>query len=186
MNEEAHVAMEEASEVLAFWFDELNEQDWFAQHDTIDKMIASRFGNLLHSAARCELWPWRATPHGRLAEIIVLDQFSRNVYRHTARAFAQDAMALCLAQEAVSSNADQAMTPQERAFLYMPFMHSESLAVHEVAIELFAGEGLETHLRYEREHHSILVQFGRYPSRNEALGRTSTPAERAWLAEQTR
>ncbi|MCU7553878.1 DUF924 domain-containing protein [Alteromonas sp. ASW11-19] len=185
MNEETHVAMEEASEVLSFWFEELDEQDWFAHHETIDKMIASRFGNLLRSAARCELWPWRATPHGRLAEIIVLDQFSRNVYRNTAQAFAQDTMALCLAQEAVSANADKAMTARERAFLYMPFMHSESLAVHEVAMELFAAEGLEKHLRYEQEHRNVLVKFGRYPNRNEALGRTPTPAESAWLAEQS-
>ena len=126
---------------------------------------------------------WRDTPHGRLAEIIVLDQFSRNLFRNSAKAFAQDGMALVLAQEAVRSGADAALMPQERVFLYMPYMHSESAAIHQTAVELFTRNGISDNLDYELKHKAIIDRFGRYPHRNAVLGRTSTPGEIAFLQE---
>lgn len=176
------ITVEEATEVLSFWFDELEPAQWFKADDGLDSLIRSRFDKVHAAAARGELWPWRATPHGRLAEVIVLDQFSRNLYRHTATAFAFDTVALVLAQEAISVGADKALTPRQLPFLYMPFMHSESLAVHDVAMELFDVRGLETQLDFEIRHRDILLEFGRYPQRNQALGRQSTDAEQAFLS----
>ena len=149
----------------------------------MDEAIRTRFGDTLEAAARCELFAWRTTPEGRLAEILVLDQFSRNVYRDTARAFAQDALALVLAQELVAGGHDQHLTPKQRAFANMPYMHSESLAIHAQAVQLFALPGLENNLSFELRHKAIIERFGRYPHRNAILGRTSTPEELAFLSE---
>ena len=138
---------------------------------------------LLERAARCELWAWRGTPEGRLAEVLVLDQFSRNAWRDTARAFAQDPLALALAQEAVAGGHDLALPPPRRAFLYMPYMHSESLAVHEEALRLFGQPELAFNLDFERRHQAIVARFGRYPHRNAVLGRASTAEELDFLAQ---
>ena len=138
-------------DVIGFWFETLEPAQWYAQSDTLDAMIAARFGALHVAAARCELFDWRRSPKGRLAEIIALDQFSRNIFRGTAGAFAHDALALALAQEAVRAGADEALPAQQRAFLYLPYMHSESLAIHAVAMTLFAAPGLETNLDFERQ-----------------------------------
>jgi uncharacterized protein (DUF924 family) len=172
-----------AGEVLHFWFDELAEADWWRKDDALDRRIAGRFGATLEAAARCELSEWRTTARGRLAEVIVLDQFSRNVHRGTAAAFANDSLALALAQEAVARGSDRELVPRERAFLYLPWMHSESRAIHEEALRLFAQPGLEHNLGFERQHKAIIDRFGRYPHRNAALGRTSTPEELAFLRE---
>jgi uncharacterized protein (DUF924 family) len=135
-------------------------------------------------AARAfELHAWRIRPEGRLAEIIILDQFSRNIHRGTPDAFAADQLALALAQEAVSSGADQALPVSRRAFLYLPFMHSESPAIHERAVRLFSASGLAENLKSELRHQAIITRFGRYPHRNSILGRISTPEEEAFLEE---
>jgi uncharacterized protein (DUF924 family) len=131
-----------AQDVLHFWFDELSEKQHFAKDTVLDAAMRERFGATLEAAARCELFAWRDTAQGRLAEILVLDQFSRNIYRDTARAFAQDALALVLAQELVVSGQDQQLTAAQRAFAYLPFMHSESLLVHAQAVQLFGQPGL--------------------------------------------
>jgi uncharacterized protein (DUF924 family) len=172
-----------AQDVLDFWFGEFTAQQHFAKDAALDARIAERFGALLLSAERCELAAWRATAGGRLAEIIVLDQFSRNVYRDSARAFANDALALALAQELVAGAHDTALPVAQRAFAYLPFMHSESLAIHAQALRLFDQPGLEGNLRFERLHQDILQRFGRYPHRNAALGRRSTPEEEAFLQQ---
>ena len=119
----------QADDILHFWFEELSPEQHFAQEDAIDAMIRVRFGATLEAARRCELWNWRSRPQGRLAEIVVLDQFSRNIHRGSPLAFAQDAQALALAQELVAGGHDQALAPARRAFAYMPYMHSESLVV---------------------------------------------------------
>lgn len=173
--------MEEANEVLEYWFSELTPAQWFNQDNTVDQTITTRFSTLREEAVQGELWPWRATPTGRLAEIIVLDQFSRNIFRHSAKAFSADGMALALAQEAVSVEADKLLTAQQRAFLYMPFMHSESLAIHDIALELFSQEGLEREFVFAQRHQSVIETFGRYPHRNQVLGRQSTAEELAFL-----
>ena len=129
------------------------------------------------------MFAWRTTAEGRLAEIIVLDQFSRNVYRDTPRAFAQDVPALVLAQELVASGQDRSLSIAQRTFAYMPYMHSESALVHVQAVALFSQPGMEDNLNFELRHKAIIDRFGRYPHRNAVLGRPSTPEELAFLSE---
>jgi len=125
----------------------------------------------------------RDSAEGRLAEIILLDQFSRNLYRNSPLAFACDPLALGLAQEAIRAGVEAELTPVQRSFLYLPFMHSESLAIHQVALQLYERNGLESNLEFERLHKSIIERFGRYPHRNAVLGRQSTAEELAFLQE---
>ena len=172
-----------AQDVLQFWFEELRSDQHFAKDAALDAEIAARFSDTLQAAARGELANWRATPGGRLAEIIVLDQFSRNIHRDRAEAYACDPLALGLAQELVSGAYDAELPIAQRAFAYMPLMHSESLAIHAQAQMLFDQPGLESNLRAERRHQEVLQRFGRYPQRNAALGRVSTPEEAAFLAQ---
>lgn len=167
--------------VLHFWFEEIESKKWWVKDPAFDQLIRERFGDLHAQAARGELFGWRKTAEGRLAEIIVLDQFSRNMFRDTPTAFAQDALALVLAQEAVSAGADKALSEAKCSFLYMPFMHSESLVVHELAVELFSQPGLEGNLDFEMKHKVIIEKFGRYPHRNGILGRESTAEEVEFL-----
>lgn len=170
-------------EVLHFWFSELKPEQQWAVDAALDATITQRFGSLHAAANLGELYEWRAGPQGRLAEIILLDQFSRNMYRNTARAFASDAMALALAQEAVAGSQDSALPQEQRLFLYMPYMHSESRLIHVQAERLFAALGLPSNYDYELKHKAIIDRFGRYPHRNEALGRESTSEERQSLTE---
>ncbi|WP_201745085.1 DUF924 family protein [Aidingimonas lacisalsi] len=172
-----------AQTVLAFWFEELSPKQWFIKDETLDRTITERFSTLLEAAIRGECWRWRQSAQGRLAEVLVLDQFSRNIYRDTPGAFAQDPQALVLAQEAVVRKVDRHLEPSERAFLYMPFMHSESLLMHDEALRLFDQPGLEDNLRFEHRHREIIERFGRYPHRNAILGRESTEEERCFLQE---
>ncbi|WP_298210011.1 DUF924 family protein [Acidovorax sp.] len=169
--------------ILQFWFEELTPKQHFAKDTALDETIRTRFGDTLDAAARCELYAWRTTAEGRLAEILVLDQFSRNVWRDTPRAFAQDALALALAQELVASGQDRSLPTAQRIFAYMPYMHSESALVHEQAVALFSQPGMEGNLDFELRHKAIIDRFGRYPHRNAVLGRTSTPQERMFLNE---
>jgi uncharacterized protein (DUF924 family) len=169
--------------ILHFWFTELTPKQHYAKEAALDEAIRTRFGTTLEAAARCELFAWRATPEGRLAEVLVLDQFSRNLYRDTPRAFAQDALALALAQEMVANGQDRSLPLAQRSFAYMPYMHSESALVHAQAVELFSQPGLEDTLRFELRHKEIIDRFGRYPHRNATLGRESTPKELAFLSE---
>src|SRR5689334_771376 len=171
-------------EVIRFWFEEIAPKQWWAREAAFDQALTARFGATHAAAIRCELYVWREQPAGRLAEIIVLDQFSRNIYRDESRSFAYDQLALCLAQEAVRTGADQAVGEDERAFLYMPFMHSESPLIHEWAIKLFSGLGNESNLESERRHKEIIDRFGRYPHRNRILGRASTPEEVDFVARK--
>jgi uncharacterized protein (DUF924 family) len=172
----------QAQDVIQFWFQELNNQQRFAKDEALDASLRQRFGATLRAAARGELYDWRATPLGRLAEIVLLDQFSRNIYRDTPQAFAQDPQALTLAQELVASGQDQALDLTQRSFAYMPYMHSESPLIHAQAARLFAAPGMEGTLAYELRHRAIIARFGRYPHRNAILGRPSTAEELAFLA----
>ncbi len=167
--------------VLDFWFGEIDPKQWWRADEQLDREIGERFGALHHQAARCELYAWRGDLPGRLAEIIVLDQFSRNIHRHSAAAFACDAQALALAQEAIRACAVGLLEPARRAFLYMPFMHSESPAIHAIAATLFAQAGLEGNRQFASRHQAIVDRFGRYPHRNAALGRHSSAEEIAFL-----
>ena len=168
-------------EVLNFWFVEIPPRMWWATDSAFDAKIADRFDTVHAAATVGELVEWRVAPRGRLAEIVVLDQFSRNLFLGTARAFANDPMALVLAQEAVAGAHDRGLTDQERSFLYMPFMHSESRTIHVQAQRLFASLDLPDSDDSERRHRAIIDRFGRYPHRNAILGRESTADELAFL-----
>ena len=171
-----------AQSILSFWFEEIDARQWWAKSDDFDRLIVQRFGALHAAAARCELAHWRDTPQGRLAAVIVLDQFSRNMYRDQPQSFACDPLALALAQHAVSLQADQALPAAQRAFLYMPYMHSESPLIHASALGLFSQSGLEHALPSEIRHKAIIDRFGRYPHRNAILGRLSSAEETEFLA----
>lgn len=173
----------QAQDILHFWFEELSPRQHFAKDAALDATMRLRFTATLEAATRCELWAWRATPQGRLAEILVLDQFSRNIFRDTPRAFAQDALALVLAQELVASGQDRSLALAQRPFAYIPYMHSESLPIHAQAVQLFTQPGLENNLDFELRHQTILLRFGRYPHRNQILGRSSSAEEVAFLGE---
>lgn len=168
-------------EILKFWFEELKPEQWWAKDEHMDQEISHRFKNLHEQASRGELYLWRTSPEGRLAEIIVLDQFSRNIFRNDPKSFSQDGIALTLSQEGVALGADKKLTSVQRQFFYMPYMHSESLKIHEVAVQLFEDLGIKNNLDFELAHQKIIKKFGRYPHRNKILGRTSTQEEIAFL-----
>jgi uncharacterized protein (DUF924 family) len=171
----------DSAAVIDFWFKELNPKDWFYKNDEMDARITNRFQSVHRAAVLGELWPWRSSAEGALAEIIVLDQFSRNMFRNDARAFAADGMALVLAQEAVRRSLDRELSAPQKSFMYMPYMHSESPAVHDTAVKLFSQPGLEGNLDFELRHKHIIERFGRYPHRNQILGRISTAEEIEFL-----
>jgi len=162
--------------VIQFWFSELSAAQWWKKDAELDRQIAERFGSVHAAAARSELYPWRRTPQGRLAEVLVLDQFSRHIHRNRPQAFACDPLALALAQEAVAQGVDDQLTASERHFLYMPYMHSESAVIHKEAVRVFAKGG-EQQYDFELRHKAIIDRFGRYPHRNVILGRRSSPEE---------
>lgn len=176
-------AAETHHEILAFWFEEIAEKQWWAAEPEFDKQIEDRFQHVLHRAIRGELFSWRKEGQGRLAEIIVLDQFSRNIYRNTPSAFSQDPMALVLAQEAVAAGVHVALSPVERAFLFLPYMHSESRIVHTEAEFLYREYALPDNYAFELRHKAIIDRFGRYPHRNRVLGRPSSAEEIEFLKQ---
>ncbi len=169
--------------VLDFWFNEINQPFWFTKNNSFDDAVRTQFYSLWQQAVHSELYGWRETLHGRLAEIIVLDQFSRNLFRNSPQAFAQDNMAVALAQEAVSQSGFADMQPIERHFMLMPLMHSESRVIHQQAEALFARHTTPEALDFELKHKAIIDRFSRYPHRNRVLGRTGTAEEEAFLLE---
>jgi uncharacterized protein (DUF924 family) len=172
------------------WFGDPSAPELTAQ---ADEVIGERFGALLDAAIAGELSAWESSPRRRLALIVVLDQFSRNIHRDTAAAYAQDARALSLAVSGMQLGADAALDPLERLFFYMPLMHAESLDVQEESVAAFrrlldetTGElrsYFEETLDQARQHREVIARFGRFPARNAALSRESTPAEIEWLAD---
>lgn len=169
--------------VLTFWFKEIEPRQWWVNDLAFDALIRDRFGALLQQAAQGELYEWRAEDRGRLAEIIVLDQFSRNIFRDTPQAFAQDPMALVLAQEAVAAGVHARLSADECTFLLMPYMHSESRYVHRQGEALYREFAPARNYDFEVRHKAIIDRFGRYPHRNEILGRLSTPEEAEFLTQ---
>jgi uncharacterized protein (DUF924 family) len=176
--------MTKPEDVLHFWFVEHGADDWFMGGDTFDAKCAERLGGIHARAARAELWRWRETPHGRLAEIILLDQLSRQLFRGRPEAFACDKMAVSLAQEAVYGGLDAEFDKDEKAFLYLPFEHAESLPIQEESVRLFKTLDDEEYLQFAIDHKETIERFGRFPFRNAALGRKSTPEEVAYMNER--
>ena len=154
------------TEVLNFWFRETEPSQWWTVDPECDARIRDRFLPLLEKAARGSLAGWRQTPEGLLAEVISLDQFSRNIFRNTPRAFLQDPMAFAVSREAVTYCAMAFLEPMERVFLLMPYMHSESFRVHQEAEHLFKKWTPANNYQFELRHKAIIDRFGRYPHRN--------------------
>lgn len=185
----------DARAILEFWFDTANEPYWFIADNDFDQQISDNFGKVWQAAKQGECASWRRTEAqlsvddstanlaGRLAEIIVLDQFSRNLCREQASAFAQDNMALVLAQEAIHQPRFNTLPWQWRQFMIMPFMHSESASIHTRYLPLFQQLDDAETLEFAYGHQAIIEQFGRYPHRNAALNRTTTAAEKEFLQQ---
>ena len=179
-----------ASDVLLFWFGEpphANRDVWFRKDPAFDALIRERFGAAVAAAQDGAFADWSVAARGALARVILLDQFTRNIYRDTPRAFEGDALALAIATAAVDAGADRELDRYERQFLYMPFEHSESTAMQDRSLELFGTLARETGddslMPWARRHAEIIHRFGRFPHRNAILGRVSTPAETAFLDE---
>lgn len=202
-------AQRRAHEVLEFWFGPRpftaaliaqRMRLWFGSSDApelipqTDEAIRLRFGPLAAAAARGELVAWESSPRRRLALILLLDQFSRNIFRHRLRAYSQDRMALALTVSGMQLGAEAALDPVERIFFYMPLQHAESVEVQEESIAAFRRlmEEAPAELRpvfatvndYARLHRDIIVRFGRFPHRNQALGRDTTHEEALWLERE--
>ncbi len=172
-----------ATEVIKFWFEDIEPKQRFTKDPDFDELIRRKFANTHARAADGLLYKWRDHPLDALAEVIVLDQFSRNMFRDSKSAFAYDTLALVLAQEAVRRKLDAELEATQKAFLYMPFMHSESKEIHELALFLFDQPGLEDNYNFELKHKLIIDRFGRYPHRNAILNRDSTPDEVEFLKQ---
>jgi uncharacterized protein (DUF924 family) len=184
--------MAAADEVLDFWFGPSGARgkarpEWFRKDAAFDEEIRRRFGDLHRAAAARELEAWRASPEPMVALVVALDQFSRNLFRGDARAFAQDAHARECAREAVDRGDDRLCLPVERQFLYLPFEHGEDAADQDRSVELMrsleAFEETRGIADWAEKHRAIIRRFGRFPHRNAALGRASTPAEEEFLRE---
>lgn len=191
----AAVLPDEARAVLTYWFGDETEAAngqprdlWFRKSTATDAEIAQRFGAVIERALRGEFAGWAARPAGALAEIVLLDQFTRNVFRDTAHAFAGDPQALRAAQALLATRADLALPPAQRAFAYLPFEHAESMPWQDRAVQLFTALAddapqLAGMLDYAKKHREVVQRFGRFPHRNAALGRQSTPEESQFLRE---
>lgn len=169
--------------ILNFWFSEIVPAQWWRKDPRFDAMVAERFGDIHGAASAGELFGWRTDAPGRLAEILVLDQFSRNMYRDQPSAFIADRQALILAQEAIAASAVEQLPPDRASFLLLPIMHSESLLIHDAYAAWFTRPGFENTLDSERQHRQILERFGRYPHRNAILGRVNSVEETAFLQQ---
>lgn len=169
------------AEVLDFWFNTLTPQQWFSGGAEVDKAIAERFGPLCRSLARSDPKQHVGSADDALSAILVLDQFTRNIFRGTADAFSGDPVALEIATDAIGRGFDADMPAERKQFLYMPLMHSEVLSDQELCVKLFLDLGNEDSLRYAVEHRDIVARFGRFPHRNKALGRESTDDEKAFM-----
>lgn len=169
--------------VLTFWFNEITPEMWWQKDTALDDQIRDRFLPLHEQAVKGELFHWRQCPQGALAEVIVLDQFSRNIYRGRREAFVNDPLALALSQFAIEKGYNKQLTREEQVFLYMPFMHSESRLIHAAAVDLYSELGQQGNLDFEVRHKVVIDRFGRYPHRNSILGRISSTEEIEYLEQ---
>ncbi|MBU3078371.1 DUF924 family protein [Sphingomonas quercus] len=168
----------QADSVIRFWLVETPAERRFAREGALDAAICDRFGALRDQVWQARAAGWRASPRTQLAAIILLDQFSRNLFRDDPRAYQADPLARALAREALAKGWGEGMTEEERQFLHMPFMHSERMEDQLLSLRLFGAEDQWAHA-----HAAQIARFGRFPQRNAALGRASTPAELAFLTE---
>ena len=179
-----------AAAVHAFWFGALpyaSRDEWFRKDPAFDQTIRARFGDAVAAACAGAYGDWCGTPRGALARVLLLDQFTRNIYRGTPEAFAGDARARATADDAIARGFDRALEPVERQFLYLPFEHAEDEAAQARSIALYSAlaqeTGLAAALEWAHKHAEVIRRFGRYPHRNAILGRASTPEELDYLAQ---
>jgi uncharacterized protein (DUF924 family) len=170
-------------EILRFWFETLKPEDWYRKDPAIDAEIVKRFSAIYEALKLRVPQDWLAEPRGMLAAILVLDQFPRNIFRDDPRAFATDQAALTLSKHAIREGLDMRLPPEQRAFIYMPFQHSEARDDQARSIELFTALGAPLNLDFARRHEAIIARFGRFSHRNAVLGRESTGEELAFLKE---
>lgn len=168
-------------EVIDFWFEESNRPLWFKKSYSFDELIKEKFGAVHKLASRDMCDDWSIDAEGSLGLILVLDQFSRNLYRVSNKAFSNDAKALQLAEDSLSKGFDIEIVEERRGFMYMPFMHSENIAHQDLSVKLFSGLSSEEWVKYAIMHKEIIERFGHFPHRNSALGRTSTVEEARFL-----
>jgi uncharacterized protein (DUF924 family) len=168
-------------DAVRFWFEELTPKEWYRASETVDAEVTARFGKIYDALKKAVPPEWLETPKGFLAAILVLDQFPRNTFRGRPKAFATDGKALALAKLAVGEGMDAKLPPQQRAFIYLPFQHSEALADQARSVGLFTALGNPLNLDYAIRHQDVIERFGRFPHRNEILGRDSTAEEEAFL-----
>ncbi|MDF1720890.1 MAG: DUF924 domain-containing protein [Minwuia sp.] len=172
------------AEVLSFWFEELTPKQHWTRDDAVDAAILDRFGTLNREAAAGACNAWQSSSDGALALVIALDQFSRNLFRSSPKAFANDPKALAVASGAIDAGHDRVQPDTRRMFFYLPFEHAEDLATQERCLALFSTLDLsEENLQAVRRHHEIIERFGRFPHRNAVLGRDSSAEEIAFLKE---
>jgi uncharacterized protein (DUF924 family) len=169
-------------DVIGFWRI-AGPSKWFAKKPAFDETIRLKFEPTHHAAARGTYDRWAATPEGALALLIVLDQFPRNLFRDSAHAYATDGKARAVARAAIAEGFDTEVEPEMRSFFYLPFEHSEDLADQNACLILCEASGDENALKWARIHRDIIARFGRFPHRNAALGRTTTPEEQAFIDE---
>ncbi len=168
-------------EIIDFWFSTDVQKRWFNSTPEFDRLLSERFLGAWEQASQGELDHWMQTAEGCLALVIILDQFPLNMFRDSARGYSTEARSREVAHAALEQGFDKSLAPEQRAFLYMPFMHSEALSDQQLALQLFAQPGFERNYRFARHHHGIIEKFGRFPHRNEALGRRSSAAELEYL-----
>lgn len=172
-----------ARELLTFWFEETDPELWFKKNEEFDATCRTRFGAVQERAARGELAHWKDSPEGCVALVIALDQLPRNFYRGDGRAFATDEAARDVLRHALDKGLDQGLPWRWRQFLYMPLQHSEAPADQDLSVALNATLGNEEVLKFAHAHKEIIDRFGRFPHRNAALGRETTPEEAEFLKQ---
>ena len=170
-------------DVLHFWFDHIGPEHWYGGGPEVDAEITERFEPLWHSLKKEKAIFFVTSPLEALAAVILFDQFPRNMFRHQPDAFATDALALSIAKLSIETGFDTDMTPEQRQFLYMPFQHSEDIADQDMSAELFDGLGLAEPMKFAIAHRDIIKRFGRFPHRNEVLGRETLPEEVSAIEE---
>jgi uncharacterized protein (DUF924 family) len=178
---EAYGAGPAPEDIIRFWFSSETRNSWFVASEAFDAAVRERFGALAGRARSGDLDDWARTPEGSLALLLLLDQVPRNIYRRTAQAFQSDDKALTLAKNAVSAGFDRSFGKDERLFFYLPFEHAEDRAAQDLSVRLIEALGDDEYTDYARRHREIIYRFGRFPHRNEQLGRTSTEAEIEYL-----
>lgn len=168
-------------EIITFWFSERGKPFWYNSTPEMDAELREKYSDLFHAAMKDELAPWQDTPEGALALIIVLDQFPLNMYRGQAESFSGEATSRKVAEAAIAQGFDAQLTDEQKSFMYLPYEHSEELVDQDRSVDLFTQAGITEGLKWAEHHRGIVRRFGRFPHRNDMLGREYTPEEEEYM-----